>query len=63
MSLSGSIAPVYSHPSSSKEVTQSQSEPLSFSSLLEPTQGESEFRIVHRGLGYFGVNSKEGGVQ
>lgn len=41
MPLSGSIAPVDSHPSSSKEVTQSQSGPLSFSSLLAPTQGGS----------------------
>lgn len=63
LSVSGSIAPADSHPSSSKEVTQSQSGPLSFSSLLAPPQRGSEFRIVHRGLGCFGVNSEEGGVQ
>lgn len=63
LALSRSIAPVDSHPSSSKEVAQSQSRPLRFSSLLAPTQGGSEFRIVHRGLGYFGVNCEEGGVQ
>ena len=63
LSPSGSIAPVDSHRSSSREVAQSQSAPLSFSSLLAPTEGGSEFRIVHRGLGYFGVNSEEGGVQ
>lgn len=51
LSLSRSTAPVDSHPSSSKKVTQSRSGPLSFSSLLAPTQGGSEFRIVHVGWG------------
>lgn len=58
--FSGSTAPADCHPYSSKEVAQTQSRPLSFSSLLAPTQGGSEFRIVHHGLGYCGVNSEEG---
>lgn len=49
----------YCHPSSSKEVALTQNRPLSFPSLLAPTQGGSEFRIVHHGLGYCGVNSEE----
>ena len=60
LSLSVPTAPVDSHPSSSKEVAQSQSGPLSFSSLLAPAQGGSELRIVDCGLGHFGVNSEEG---
>lgn len=63
VSLCGSIAPVGSHPSLSKEVALSQSRPLGFSSLLATTEGGSEFRIVQSGLGCFGVNSKEGGIQ
>lgn len=58
MLLPGSTAPA-DCPSSSKEVAQTQSRPLSFSSLLAPTQGGSEFRIVHHGLGYCRVNSEE----
>lgn len=61
--LSGSTAPADCHPFSSKEVAQTQSSPLSFSSLLAPTQGGSEFRRVHHGLGHFGVNSEGGEVK
>lgn len=59
MFLSGSTAPADCHPYSSKEVAQTQSSPFSFSSLLAPAQGGSEFRRVHHDLGYFGVNSEE----
>lgn len=58
MLLTGSAAPADCHPYSSKEVAQTQGRPLNFSSLLAPTQGGSEFRIVHHGLGYCGVNSE-----
>lgn len=67
MLLSGSTASADCQSSSSKEVAQTQSRPLSFSSLLAPTQGGSEFRIefriVHHGLGYCGMNSEEGEVK
>lgn len=59
MLLSGSTASADCHSSSSKEVAQTQSRPLSYPSLLAPTQGGSEFSIVHHGLGYCGVNSEE----
>lgn len=54
-----SVDPQLLLSSSSKEVAQTQSRPLSFSSLLAPTRGGSEFRIVHHGLGYRGVKSEE----
>lgn len=55
MLLSGSTAPADCHPSSSKEVAQTQSRPLSFSSLLAPTQGGSEFSPSWLGI----LNSEE----
>lgn len=57
--LSGSIPPVDSHSSSSKEVTWSQSGPLQ----LLPPQGGIEFKVVHWGLRYTGLNSEGGGGQ